>query len=141
MADGTTVSGGCGVTQGSGMSRGLEDAVSAVVKGKLESVDTDLPSDLQEEATRCMEAAVAQKMNIGDCIQKVQKDVLSKCNERYAGKRYKGFIKFEYESNVINITINKFGGGNCQFGAGVGAKKMFCPDPFMGRLSDPNMHM
>ena len=37
MADGTTVSGGCGVTQGSGMSRGLEDAVSAVVKGKLES--------------------------------------------------------------------------------------------------------
>ena len=70
-------------------------------------VDTDLPSDLQEEATRCMEAAVAQKMNIGDCIQKVQKDVLSKCNERYAGKRYKGFIKFEYESNVINITVFK----------------------------------
>ena len=54
-----------------------------------------------------MEAAVAQKMNIGDCIQKVQKDVLSKCNERYAGKRYKGFIKFEYESNVINITVFK----------------------------------
>ena len=52
-----------------------------------------------------MEAAVAQKMNIGDCIQKVQKDVLSKCNERYAGKRYKGFIKFEFESNVINISV------------------------------------
>jgi len=140
MASGTTVSGGCGVTSGSGQCKGLEDAVTSHIKGKLESVDSDLPSDLQEEAQRCMESAVAQKMNIGDCIQKVQKDVLSKCNERYAGKRYKGFIKFEYESNIVNITINKFGGGNCQFSAGVGAKKMVCPDPFMGRLSDPNMH-
>merc|ERR1712240_360470 len=128
MASGTTVSGGCQVTAGSGQCKGLEDAVSSHIKGKLEGVDSDLPSDLQEEAQRCMESAV------------VQKEVLSKCNERYAGKRYKGFIKFEYESNIVNITINKFGGGNCQFSAGVGAKKMVCPDPFMGRLSDPNMH-
>merc|ERR1712168_831044 len=66
MASGTTVSGGCGVTAGSGQCKGLEDAVTSHIKGKLESVDSDLPSDLQEEAQRCMESAVAQKMNIGD---------------------------------------------------------------------------
>ena len=139
--------------------------VVIIVTFSSSGVDSDLPSDLQEQAQLCFEAAVANKLNIGDCIQKVQKDVLSKCNERYEGKRFKGFIKFEYESNIVSITvsklhlyesatkfdnshtnfvvyfqINKFSGGNCQFSAGVGAKKMVCPDPFMGRLSDPNMH-
>ena len=37
MASGTTVSGGCAVTAGSGQCKGLEDAVSAHIKGKLES--------------------------------------------------------------------------------------------------------
>ena len=36
MASGTTVSGGCQVTAGSGQCKGLEDAVSSHIKGKLE---------------------------------------------------------------------------------------------------------
>ena len=36
--------------------------------------------------------------------------------------------------------INKFAGGNCQFSAGIGTKKTVCPDPFMGRLHDPNVN-
>ena len=118
----------------------------------------------------CFEAAVSNRMAVGDAIQKVQKDVLSKCDERFKGQRYKGFIKFDFDTNVISITvsknifrkkkiknlymhtyllfdlchflfqINKFAGGNCQFQSGIGTKKMVCPDPFMGRLSDPNMH-
>ena len=112
----------------------------------------------------CFEAAVSNRMAVGDAIQKVQKDVLSKCDERFKGQRYKGFIKFDFDTNVISITvsnnltkktnvyctrylifmpfiqINKFAGGNCQFQSGIGTKRMVCPDPFMGRLSDPNMH-
>ena len=41
---------------------------------------------------------------------------------------------------MITINVNKFGNGNAQFSAGVGEKKLVCPDPFMGRLSDNNMN-
>ena len=51
-----------------------------------------------------------------------------------------GFIKFDYDTSVITINVNKFGNGNAQFSVGMGVKKMVCPDPFMGRLSDPNMN-
>ena len=51
-----------------------------------------------------------------------------------------GSIRFEYEDMVVIININKFGGGAAQFSAGLSPRKMICPDPFMGRLSDPNMH-
>ena len=46
-------------------------------------------------------------MAVGDAIQKVQKDVLSKCDERFKGQRYKGFIKFDFDTNVISITVSK----------------------------------
>ena len=51
-----------------------------------------------------------------------------------------GFIKFDYDTNVITVNVNKFGNGNAQFSVGMGVKKMVCPDPFMGKLSDPNMN-
>jgi len=125
----------CSVTAKSGQSKGLEDALGASVKGKLQEVESDLPTNLRDEALLCFEAAVANRMNVGDAINKVQKDVLSKCDEVYKGQRYKGFIKFDYDTNVVSIQINKFAGGNCQFSAGIGTKKMVCPDPFMGRLA------
>jgi hypothetical protein len=80
-------------------------------------------------------------MTVGDAINKVQKDVLVKCDEVFKGQRYKGFIKFDYDTNVVSIQINKFAGGNCQFSAGIGTKKMVCPDPFMGRLADQNAQL
>jgi len=130
----------CNVTAGSGMSRGLEDALGAKVQGKLQNVESDLPEDLKNEASLRFQAAIDSHLPIGSATEKVQEEVLSKCNDVFKGKRYKGFIRFEYESNVITININKFAGGNCQFSSGIGTKKMVCPDPFMGRLSDPNMH-
>jgi len=130
----------CQVTAGSGMSRGLEDALEAKVTGKCEAVESDLPEDLKNEAASRFQAAIDSRMAIGDAIEKVQSEVLTKCNEVFKGKRYKGFIKFDYETNTISIQINKFAGGNCQFSSGIGTKRMICPDPFMGRLSDPNMN-
>ena len=53
---------------------------------------------------------------------------------------FQGYIKFDFDSWVITINVNKFVNGNAQFSAGVGQKVMVCPDPFMGRLSDPNMN-
>ena len=120
----------CNVTAKSGQSRGLEDALGATVKGKLEGkhwkkktnsafhnwklisrnfseVDSDLPQDIRDEALMCFEAAVSNRMAVGDAIQKVQKDVLSKCDERFKGQRYKGFIKFDFDTNVISITVSK----------------------------------
>ena len=68
-------------------------------------MESNLPTDLREEAVLCFEAAVANRINIGDAIKKVQEDVLTKCNEAFKGKRYKGFIKFEYDSNIISIQV------------------------------------
>ena len=70
-------------------------------------VDSDLPEDLREQALLCFEAAVSNHMNVGDAISKVQKDVLSKCDERFKGQRYKGFIKFDYDTNVISIQVRQ----------------------------------
>ena len=70
-------------------------------------VDSDLPQDIRDEALMCFEAAVSNRMSVGDAIQKVQKDVLSKCDERFKGQRYKGFIKFDFDTNVISITVSK----------------------------------
>ena len=69
-------------------------------------MDSDLPEDLKKEAQLSFEAAVSNRMNIGDCITKVQKEVLSKCDERFKGQRYKGFIKFDYDSNIVSITVS-----------------------------------
>merc|ERR1711879_868310 len=107
-----------------GQSKGYENAVQGTIKGELQEVESDLPDDLRDQALLAFKAAVDMKMSVGDAIAKVQKDVLSKCDDIFKGKRFKGFIK-----------INKFAGGNCQFSSGVGVKKMVCPDPFMGRLS------
>ncbi len=54
--------------------------------------------------------------------------------------RYKGSIKFDYGDHVITINVNKFAGGNSQSSAGIGQRKSYAPDPFMGKLSDPNMN-
>jgi len=121
-------------------SRGYEDAVNSRISGELQEVESDLPDDIRDDALRVFRIAVDQKMPIKDSIEKVQKDALSVIEERFKGQRFKGFIKFDFETNVIQINVNKFGNGNAQFSAGVGTRKMVCPDPFMGRLSDPNMN-
>ena len=72
----------------------------------LSEVESDLPENLRDEAVLCFEAAVANKMQIGDAITKVQKDVLSKCDDVFKGQRFKGFIKFDYETNVVTINVS-----------------------------------
>ena len=69
-------------------------------------VESDLPENLRDEAVLCFEAAVANKMQVGDAITKVQNDVLKKCDDVYKGQRYKGFIKFDYETNVVTINVS-----------------------------------
>jgi hypothetical protein len=71
---------------------------------KLE-VESDLPEDLKNEAVLCFEAAISNNLSVGDAVSKVQKDVLSKCDEVFKGKRYKGFIKFDYDTNCISIQV------------------------------------
>ena len=101
-------------------------------------------------------AAISDKFTVQQAIEKVQKEALVEVEERFKGQRFKvalklefflsnfatlqGFIKFDYDTSVITINVNKFGNGNAQFSVGMGVKKMVCPDPFMGRLSDPNMN-
>ena len=68
-------------------------------------VESDLPENLRDEALLCFEAAVANRMSVGDAITKVQKDVLSKCDEVFKGQRFKGFIKFDYDTNVVSIQV------------------------------------
>ena len=70
-------------------------------------VESDLPEDLKKEACLRFQAAVENRMAIGDAIEKVQAEVLVKCNDVFKGKRYKGFIKFDYETNVITIHVKK----------------------------------
>merc|ERR1712154_663409 len=131
----------CNITARSGQSKGYENAVQGTIKGELQEVESDLPDDLRDQALLAFKAAVDMKMSVGDAITKVQKDVLSKCDDVFKGQRFKGFIKFDYETNVVTINVNKFAGGNCQFSAGIGTKKMVCPDPFMGRLADQNAQL
>ena len=69
-------------------------------------VESDLPTDLRDAALLCFEAAVANRMSVGDAINKVQKDVLVKCDEIFKGQRYKGFIKFDYDTSVVSIQVN-----------------------------------
>ena len=78
-----------------------------LISRNFSEVDSDLPQDIRDEALMCFEAAVSNRMAVGDAIQKVQKDVLSKCDERFKGQRYKGFIKFDFDTNVISITVSK----------------------------------
>ena len=121
----------------------------------LSEVESDLPEDIKERALSCFRAAISDKCTIQQAIEKVQKDALSEVETRFKGQRFKvnnftsqkhdliltkGFIKFDYNTNVITINVNKFGNGNAQFSVGMGVKKMVCPDPFMGKLSDPNMN-
>ena len=71
-------------------------------------VESDLPENLRDEAVLCFEAAVANRMQVGDAITKVQNDVLKKCDDVFKGQRYKGFIKFDYETNVVTINVSRY---------------------------------
>ena len=89
-------------------------------------MESDLPDDLRDQVLITFKAAVDMKMSVGDAITKVQKDVLSKCDEIFKGQGYKGYIKFDYTNdykfdytNVIEIKINKFANGNLQFSCAV----------------------
>ena len=113
---------------------------------------------LRDRALSVFRAAISDKFTVQQAIEKVQKEALVEVETRFKGQRFKvriysseqqrhhligifqGFIKFDYDTSVISINVNKFGNGNAQFSVGMGVKKMVCPDPFMGRLSDPNMN-
>ena len=56
----------------------------------ISEVESDLPDDLRDQALLAFKAAVDMKMSVGDAIAKVQKDVLSKCDEIFKGQRFKG---------------------------------------------------
>ena len=53
-------------------------------------MESDLPDDLRDQALLAFKAAVDSRMSVGDAIAKVQKDVLSKCDEVFKGQRFKG---------------------------------------------------
>ena len=107
-------------------------------------MESDLPDDLRDQVLLAFKAAMDMKMSVGNAIVKVQKDVLSKCNEIFKGQRYKGYIKFDYTddykfdyTNIIEIKINKFANGNLQFSSGVSVKKMVPdrPDPYIVKMT------
>ena len=147
----------CGTTRGAGNNRAYEDAVNTRITGDLQEVESDLPEDIRDRALSVFRAAISDKATVQQAIEKVQKEALVEVETRFKGQRFKvrnismvdvlsirrltqGFIKFDYDTSVISINVNKFGNGNAQFSVGLGVKKMVCPDPFMGRLSDPNMN-
>merc|ERR1712012_1427598 len=80
----------CNITARSGQSKGYENAVQGTIKGELQEVESDLPDDLRDQALLAFKAAVDMKMSVGDAIAKVQKDVLSKCDDIFKGQRFKG---------------------------------------------------
>eukprot|EP00092_Neocalanus_flemingeri_P062991 GFUD01076117.1.p1 GENE.GFUD01076117.1~~GFUD01076117.1.p1 ORF type:complete len:154 (+),score=56.53 GFUD01076117.1:42-464(+) len=132
----------CKATGGAGLShsRGYEDAVNAKISGELNEVESTLPENIKDRALSVFKAAVSEKYSIIQAIEKVEKEALGEIETVFKGQRFKGFIKFDFDSWVVTISVNKFGNGSAQFSAGVGQKKLVCPDPFMGRLSDPNMN-
>ena len=148
----------CATTRGAGNNKAYEDAVNTRIDGDLQEVESDLPEDIRDRALSVFRAAISDKATIQQAIEKVQKEALVEVETRFKGQRFKvriysskqqrrhligivqGFIKFDYDTSVISINVNKFGNGNAQFSVGMGVKKMVCPDPFMGRLSDPNMN-
>merc|ERR1712083_656487 len=125
----------CSATRGAGNNRAFEDVANARIQGELQEVESDLPEDIRDDALRVFRSAIADKCTIQDAINKVNKEALCEVETRF-----KGLIKFDYDTNVIQINVNKFGNGNAQFSVGMGVKRMVCPDPFMGALSDPNMN-
>merc|ERR1711872_149530 len=139
---GTNMAQTCKATGGAGLShsRGYEDAVNARISGEVNEVESNLPDNIKDRAVSVFKAAVSEKYPIKDAIEKVEREALCEVDTAFKGQRFKGHIKFDFDSWVITINVNKFGNGNAQFSAGVGQKKLVCPDPFMGRLSDPNMN-
>merc|ERR1711913_277750 len=127
-----TMAENCATTRGAGNNRAYEDAVNTRIDGDLQEVESDLPEDIRNRALSVFRAAISDKATVQQAIEEVQ--------TRFKGQRFKGFIKFDYDTSVITINVNKFGNGNAQFSVEMGVKKMVCPDPFMGRLSDPNMN-
>merc|ERR1712098_516069 len=125
----------CATTRGAGNNRAFEDAANSRIEGELQEVESDLPEDIKDRALSVFRAAISDKSTIQQAIEKVQKEALVEVETRFKGQRFKGFIKFDYDTNVITINVNKFGNGNAQFSVGMGVKKMVCPDPFMGKLS------
>merc|ERR1711963_1060052 len=119
---GSTMAETCGTTRGAGNNRAYEDAVNTRIEGDLQEVESDLPEDIRDRALSVFRAAISDKAT-------VQKEALVEVETRFKGQRFKGFIKFDYDTSVITINVNKFGNGNAQFSVGMGVKKMVCPDP------------
>jgi len=96
----------CGTTRGAGNSRAFEDAANARITGELQEVESDLPEDLRDDALRVFRAAISDKCTIQDAINKVNKDALTEVETRFKGQRFKGFIKFDYDTYVITINVS-----------------------------------
>jgi len=132
----------CKATGGAGLShtKGYEDAVNAKITGELNEVESNLPDNIKDRAVSVFKSAVSQSYPIISAVEKVQNEALCEIETVFKGQRFKGFIKFDFDRWIITINVNKFGNGSAQFSAGVGEKKLVCPDPFMGRLADPNIN-
>merc|ERR1712080_19523 len=131
----------CGVTGGAGdkMTKGYEDAVNSRINGELEDFESDLPNDVQSEAKRIFMACCHNAMPVKLAVEQTQNELDELVNKNYKGQRLRGFAKLEFDTHVVTLKVNKFTGGNAQFSAGLGLKKAVCPDPFMGKLSDPDL--
>ena len=91
-------------------------------------------------SVRIFQECVHKGLSIQEAVEKTQQHLNDLVDEQYKGQRLKGFVKLDYDQHVVSLILNKFSGGNAQFSAGIGTKRMVCPDPFMGRLADPNMN-
>merc|ERR1712098_598105 len=109
----------CATTRGAGNNRAFEDAANSRIEGELQEVESDLPEDIKDRALSVFRAAISDKSTIQQAIEKVQKEALVEVETRFKGQRFKGFIKFDYDTNVITINVNKFGNGNAQFSVGM----------------------
>merc|ERR1711982_42711 len=132
--------GHCATTRGAGNNRAFEDAANSRIQGELQEVESDLPEDIKDRALSVFRAAISDKSTIQQAIEKVQKEALVEVETRFKGQRFKVKNTDHNPFLIVFQGFIKFGNGNAQFSVGMGVKKMVCPDPFMGKLSDPNMN-
>merc|ERR1711963_939360 len=90
----------CGTTRGAGNNKAYEDAVNTRISGELQEVESDLPEDIRDRALSVFRAAISDKATVQQAIEKVQKEALVEVETRFKGQRFKGFIKFDYDTSV-----------------------------------------
>ncbi len=67
-------------------------------------MESDLPEDITEKCVLCFEAAVANHMNIGDAIKKVQNEPLKEIDEKFKGQRYEFLCWPHVSGNLSSLS-------------------------------------